>query len=131
MRKLLLTLSCGLAFHSLNAQTFYIKPTEEGYETPIKQKIEYEGYQTTTDQKSADYKVDCLMQPYKGQKFKFIGYVKVTNLKTSQEVGRTKEVKQRVTAFVGYNAGKAIFKDIAEDYLIDLLKQCKPIEHGK
>lgn len=127
MRKLLLALTFGLVSYSSQSQTFYVKPTEEGYEVPIRQKIEYEGYRVTTDDKKADYKIDCLIQPYKGQKFKFIGYVKVTDIKTGQEVGRTKEIKQRVTAFVGYNAGKAIFKEIAAEYMGYLLKKCKPI----
>jgi hypothetical protein len=125
MRKLLLTLSLGLVYHSSNAQTFYVQPSKKGYEEAVRQKMDYEGYKLVDNDTLADYKVDCLMQPYKGQKFKFIGCVRITNTKTGQEVGRTKEVKQRVTAFVGYNAGKAIFKDIAQDYLIDLLKLCK------
>lgn len=127
MRKLLLALSFGLVSYISHAQTFYIQPTEKGYEDNVRQKMDYEGYKLVSAEGSADYRVDCLLKPYKGNKYKFIGYVRITNLKTGQEVGRTEEVKKRVTAFIGYNAGNAIFKEIAAEYLDDLLKECKAL----
>lgn len=88
--------------------------------------MDYDGYKLVKEESEADYKVECLVQTVSTINMRYKGYIRVTNLKTGKEVGRTKELSKKATAFRGYNAGNAIFKNLAEDELEPILKQCKP-----
>jgi hypothetical protein len=124
MRKLLLTLSLGMVFYSSPAQKFFIQPTEKNVEQKVREKMDYDGRKLVKDEKDADYKVECLIQTVSTVNVRYKGYIRVTNLKTGEEVGRTKELSKKATAFRGYNAGNAIFKNLAEDQLDKILVKC-------
>jgi hypothetical protein len=124
MRKLFLTLSFGMVFYSSKAQKFFLQPTEKNIEQKVREKMDYDGYKLVKEEKEADYKVECLIQTVSTINVKYKGYIRVTNLKTGEEVGRTKELSKKATAFRGYNAGNAIFKNLAEDQLDKILAKC-------
>ncbi len=116
----------GTVFYSSKAQKFYLQPTEKNVEQKVREKMDYDGYKLVKDEKDADYKVECLIQTVSTLNMRYKGYIRVTNLKTNEEIGRTKQLSKKATAFRGYNAANAIFKNLAEDELDDILKQCKP-----
>lgn len=125
MKQILLTLSLGVVFFSSKAQTFYIQPTDKGYEQKVREKMDYDGYKFAKEEKDADYKIECLVQTVSTVNLRYKGYVRVTDIKTGKEVGRTKELSKKATAFRGYNAANAIFKNLAEDELDEILEKCK------
>lgn len=125
MKRTLLMLLLGTAFYSSQAQKFYLQPTEKNVEQKVREKMDYDGYKLVKDENDADYKVECLVQTVSTINTKYKGYIRVTNLKTKEEVGRTKQLSKKATVFRGYNAANAIFKNLAEDELDDILSKCK------
>jgi hypothetical protein len=124
MKLLFLTLLLGVTFYSSRAQKFFLQPTDKNIEQKVREKMDYDGYKLVKEEKDADYKVECLIQTVSTVNMKYKGYIRVTNLKTGKEVGRTKELTKKATAFRGYNAGNAIFKNLAEDQLDKILAKC-------
>lgn len=102
------------------AQSFFVTPTEKGFEDKIVSKIKYEGYKLADTKESADYIVDCLVDgQYNAWKIgsMFHGYVKISDAKIGEEVARTKEVGKSPAAVNGYQAGPRIMAVIADKYL--------------
>lgn len=102
------------------AQSFYVIPTEKGFESKIIEKMRSDGYKLTEQESVADYKVECVTSgEYKVVTFKnsFHGYVRITDRTNGKEVARTEEVGKTPSVYNGYNAGPAIMDKIAKKYL--------------
>lgn len=119
MKKILLfvlILTSGCSF----GQTFYLEPTEKGFEKKISEKLNYDGYKIT-DVEKADFKIECLIQQTSKFNSMYKGYIRITD-KSGKEVARSKEVKKGAVAVNGFNAGANIFGTIADKYLIPLIQ---------
>lgn len=119
-----LLLSAGHCF----AQTFYVEPTEKGFESKIIDKLKYEGYKLTAVKDSSNYIIECLVNgQYSAWKIgkMFHGYVKITDTKTGIEISRTKEVGKSPSAYNGFQAGPKIMAIIADKYLIPAIKKVR------
>lgn len=102
------------------AQSFYVLPTEKGFESKIIDKMRSDGYKLAENESGADYKVECITTGnYKAVSFKnsFHGYVRITNRKNGNEVAKTEEVGKTPSVYNGFNAGPAIMEKIAKKYL--------------
>jgi hypothetical protein len=125
MKRLILTLSGVFLLLTAKAQKFYIQPTPKKYETKVQEKLSYDGYSLVTSETEADYKIECLIETVSAFNGKYRGYIRVTNLKTGKEAGRTKEITRKATMFRGYNAADTIFGELSKKELITILKNCK------
>lgn len=106
------------------AQSFYVLPTEKGFESKITDKIRSEGYKLAANESGADYKVECIVTgEYKALALKnsFQGYVRITDRTTGKEVAKTEQVGRTPSVYNGFNAGPAIMEKIAKKYLTEAL----------
>ena len=113
---LLLLLSSGTF-----AQTFYVVPTEKGFEKMISEKLNYDGYKLAPDAESADYRIECLIRQTSKFNSMYKGYIRISD-KSGKEVARSEEVRKGAVAINGYNAGANIFGVIADKHLPRILK---------
>jgi hypothetical protein len=107
------------------AQTFYVEPTEKGFEKKIAEKMSYDGYRLTESPESADYIIRTFLTgQYNAFAIKkmFHGYAIVIDNKTQAEIARTKEVGKNPSGANGMQAGQAIMAEIAKKYLPPILK---------
>ncbi|MNT13154.1 hypothetical protein D3C72_1481130 [compost metagenome] len=125
MKRLIFTILLGSAFYYADAQKFYIQTTDKGYETKVQEKMNYDGYSLVSSEREADYKIECLVATISAANLKYKGYIRVTDIKTGKEVGRTKEISKKATIFRGYNAANAIFEELSQKQLPAILKSCK------
>jgi hypothetical protein len=104
------------------AQTFYVKPTEKGFEKKISEKLNYDGYKLSTDSSTYDYKIECLIRQTSKFNSMYKGYIRISD-KSGKEVARSEEVRRGAAAINGFNAGANIFGVIANKHLPRLLKE--------
>lgn len=105
-----------------NAQTFYVEPTEYGYENKIIDKLRYDGYKVVKTEAEATHKVECFATgQYNAFSLKdmFHGYAKLTDLKSGLELARTKEIG--TNAYNVKQAGNRIMATIAKKHMKTLI----------
>jgi hypothetical protein len=127
MNKLILSLLIGFsAFQTTFAQTFFVEPSEKGFESKIIDKMKYNGYKLSDTKEGSDFTIQCFLDGhYNYWKFgpMFRGYVKISDSKTGDEVSRTKEVGKSPNIYNGMQAGPKIMSVIADKYLIPELNK--------
>ncbi len=121
MRTFTLSLILSLFAFAGYSQTFYVEPTEKGFEKHISEKLKYEGYKLTSESEEADFKIECLIHQTSKFNSMYKGFVKISD-KGGKEITRTKEVRKGAVAANGFNAGANIFSVIANKYLIEIVK---------
>lgn len=120
MKQLLLSLIFSLSAFAGFGQTFYVEPTEKGFEERISRKLEFEGYTLKEKDSSPDYSISFRYQQNRKNK-KYEGYFVV--LKNQDEVYKTSIVKKPASAFNGYNAVPSIIDQLMEKELIPEIKK--------
>ncbi|CAG5072867.1 hypothetical protein DYBT9623_04407 [Dyadobacter sp. CECT 9623] len=103
------------------AQTFYVEPTEKGFEKKIIEKLKYDSYKVTADSSAYDYKIECLIRQTSKFNSMYKGYIRISD-KTGKEVARSEEVRKGAVAVNGFNAADNIFGVIAEKQLPQIIK---------
>ena len=107
-------------------QTFYVEPTEKGFEKKISEKLNYDGYKLSTDPASYDYKIECLIRQTSKFNSMYKGYIRISD-KSGKEVARSEEVRRGAVAVNGFNAGANVFGVIADKHLPRILKELPKI----
>lgn len=114
---LLLLLVSGASF----GQSFFVQPTEKGYEKDIINKLEFAGYKVTNESE-ADYIVTHRYQKVKSiNAGTYEGYILI-NDKSGKEVFRTNTKKKQANAYNGYQAVPAILSLLTDKELIPKIK---------
>jgi hypothetical protein len=67
------------------AQTFYVEPTEKGFEKKISEKLDFAGMKLAPSKEQSEYTITYHYQQNQRNN-KFESYVKVTDSKTGAEV---------------------------------------------
>src|SRR5688572_18057124 len=123
MKRLLLPSFLFLTL-TANAQTFYVEPTEKGFEQSIVDKMKYKSCKLTENKIESDVTVKCVVdERYKFWTFgkMFHGYVKFNDTRTGQELARTKQVGKSPIPANGFQAVPRIMQVIADKHLLPVL----------
>lgn len=102
-------------------QTFYVEPTEKGFEKEIYDALKYKGYKVADNKSEADFIVECLITQTSKFNSMYKGFIRI-NDKSGNKLIESKEVRKGAVAINGFNAGKDIFHTIGKKYLEDLIK---------
>lgn len=105
------------------SQSFYVEPTEKGFEKKITEKLKYDGHKLVDQKSESDYTLTCLITQTSKINSMYKGYLRIDDSKTGKEVSRTKEVRRGAVAVNGFNAGNNIFQVIADKYLEEEIKK--------
>ena len=109
-----------------SAQTFYVEKTLEGYEQPIIEKLLALNKKTTTEPKTSDYTIICIITERGGPHKRARGYVKILDTKTGNMLARSEESKGVSSAFNGMeNPRLNLMERQAKNYLENLLSELK------
>lgn len=102
-------------------QTFYVDPTDSGYEKEIVEALKYNGTPTTDSMAEADYRIECKVTQSKQFYFLHRGFVRIVD-KDGREVSRSKELKRGAGPINRFNPRRAIFSTIGKKYLPEMVK---------
>lgn len=120
---LILIVATGLFLSARGyAQTFYVEPTEKGFEKKISEKLDFAGIKLSPSKDQSQYTISYHYQQNK-KNYKFESYIKVTDSKTDTEVYRTSVEKKAANAFNGYQAMPAIVTKLTEKELLPKLQR--------
>lgn len=103
-------------------QTFYVEPTEKGFEREIVERIGFAGFKTVAKKEDSKYTISYHYQQNR-RNHKFEAYIKVVDSKSDTEVFRTSVAKRASNAFNGYQAMPSIISKLAEEELLPKLQK--------
>lgn len=105
------------------SQTFYIEPTGENFESPIKRKIEDEGYKVVSSKDEADYAITLYWKKVKSINMNtHEGHISIFEPKSWALVAKSEPVKKYPNVRNGYKAVPNIMEVIADKQLPEMLK---------
>jgi hypothetical protein len=127
MKIFILSIPICLLVSFAQAQTFFVEPTEKGFEKKILEKLKYDGRKTTDKKEESDYTIQSLITQTSKINSMYKGYIKIIDTKTGNEAARSKEVRRGAVAVNGFNAGNNIFEVIADKHLVPELKKIESV----
>ncbi len=113
----LLLLSTGVF-----GQTFYVEPTEKGFEKKISEKLDFAGIKLSPEKTGSKYTISYHFQQNR-KNYKYEAYIKVVETESGKDVYRTPVEKKAANAFNGYQAVPAIISKLTEKDLLPALQK--------
>ncbi|MET7253568.1 hypothetical protein [Dyadobacter fermentans] len=105
------------------AQTFFVEPTEKGFEKEVIQKLDFAGIKLVKEKTDADYLISTHYQKVKSINLgTYAAYMAVSD-KQGFEVYRTKTKKKQANIYNGYQAVPAVLVLLTEKDLIPRLQK--------
>lgn len=123
MKTLLLSTILSICTLAAFGQTFYVEPTEKGFEETVSQILEYNSIKTTKVKEEANFVISHYFQKVKSINVgSYEAYIKVVD-KSGKEVFTTSKKKKQANAYNGYNAVPAILDILTKKELVPEIKK--------
>jgi|GEM_PF-4127400 len=111
MKFLFFIVSFALISLTGTSQTFYVEPTEKGFEKDFIEKMRFDGYDLTKDEDSADYIVKLFIKQSDQVATIYQGFITVED-DSGNTLSKSTVIKTTATVANRYNAAGHIFKKI-------------------
>lgn len=104
-------------------QSYYVEPTEKGFEKEIIQKLDFAGVKLSKDKTEADFLISTHFQKVKSiNAGTYAAYITVAD-KEGNEVYRTATKKKQANIYNGYQAVPAALNVLTEKELLPRLQK--------
>lgn len=123
MKPLILSLLFSLFTLAGYGQTFYVEPTEKGFEERIVNNFEFNSIKTTKEKEAANYIVKYYFQKVKSINVgTYEAFIRIEDSE-GNKIFETSKKKKQANAYNGYNAVPAVLDILCKKELIPKIQK--------